>query len=206
AAGGAGAAADHHQPVATHARDGHAARTALEIHGPDRARRWRDSVADGGSGGPRGVAAWRDGRRLGRPGGRGAGVAPAGDRRAHRAPTPDGRRHALRRHQRRGRRRRARRPCRGLRTGHLLRHRARRGGRAIAPGPARTRARDAGPLTAGGDAMTLLESLSTDLRRLHDALDKSLEGLTSEQLHTVPAGHPKANTIAWNLWHYTRTE
>src|SRR5262249_61375319 len=54
--------------------------------------------------------------------------------------------------------------------------------------------------------MTLLESLSTDLRRLHDALDKSLEGLTSEQLHTVPAGHPKANTIAWNLWHYTRTE
>ena len=54
--------------------------------------------------------------------------------------------------------------------------------------------------------MTLLESLSTDLRRLHDALDKSLEGLTSEQLHAVPAGHPKANTIAWNLWHYARTE
>jgi len=22
----------------------------------------------------------------------------------------------------------------------------------------------------------------------------------------VPAGHPKANTIAWNLWHYARTE
>jgi hypothetical protein len=54
--------------------------------------------------------------------------------------------------------------------------------------------------------MTLLESLSTDLRRLHDALDKSLDGLTSEQLHMVPAGHPKANTIAWNLWHYARTE
>src|SRR5207253_9982041 len=54
--------------------------------------------------------------------------------------------------------------------------------------------------------MTLLESLITDLRRLHDALDKSRDGLTSEQLHMVPAGHPKANTIAWNLWHYVRTE
>ena len=54
--------------------------------------------------------------------------------------------------------------------------------------------------------MTLLESLITDLRRLHDALDKSRDGLTSEQLHTVPAGHPRANTIAWNLWHYVRTE
>ncbi len=54
--------------------------------------------------------------------------------------------------------------------------------------------------------MTLLESLATDLRRLHDALDKSLDGLTPEQLHMVPAGHPKANTIAWNLWHYARTE
>jgi hypothetical protein len=54
--------------------------------------------------------------------------------------------------------------------------------------------------------MTLLESLSIDLRRLHDALDKSLDGLSAEQLHAVPAGHPTANTIAWNLWHYTRTE
>jgi hypothetical protein len=54
--------------------------------------------------------------------------------------------------------------------------------------------------------MTLLESLAIDLRRLHDALDKSLEGLSAEQLHAVPAGHPKANTIAWNLWHCVRTE
>lgn len=54
--------------------------------------------------------------------------------------------------------------------------------------------------------MTLLESLTIDLRRLHDMLDKSLAGLSAEQLHTVPAGHPKANTIAWNLWHYVRTE
>jgi hypothetical protein len=54
--------------------------------------------------------------------------------------------------------------------------------------------------------MTLLESLTIDLRRLHEALDKSFAGLTVEQLHTVPAGHPKANTIAWNIWHYVRTE
>jgi hypothetical protein len=54
--------------------------------------------------------------------------------------------------------------------------------------------------------MTLLESLTIDLRRLHEALDKSLEGLTHEQLYAIPAGHPKANTIAWNLWHYVRTE
>jgi hypothetical protein len=54
--------------------------------------------------------------------------------------------------------------------------------------------------------MTLLESLTIDLRRLHEALDKSLEGLTPDQLHAIPGGHPKANTIAWNLWHYVRTE
>jgi hypothetical protein len=51
--------------------------------------------------------------------------------------------------------------------------------------------------------MTLLESITIDLGRLHEALDRSLQGLTPEQLHTVPAGHPKANTIAW---HYVRTE
>jgi hypothetical protein len=54
--------------------------------------------------------------------------------------------------------------------------------------------------------MTLLESLTADLKRLHDVMDKALDGLTPEQLHAVPAGHPKANTIAWNLWHYVRTE
>ena len=54
--------------------------------------------------------------------------------------------------------------------------------------------------------MTLVESLIIDLRRLHDALDRSLDGVSSEQLHMVPAGHPKANTIAWTVWHYARTE
>ena len=45
-----------------------------------------------------------------------------------------------------------------------------------------------------------------ELSRLHKALDVSLNGLTPEQLHQVPAGHPGANTIAWGLWHYARTE
>ena len=57
-----------------------------------------------------------------------------------------------------------------------------------------------------GDAMTTLELITYELRRLHKALDKSLEGLTLEQLHQVPAGHASANTIAWGLWHYARTE
>jgi len=54
--------------------------------------------------------------------------------------------------------------------------------------------------------MTNLELITYELRRLHTALDKSLEGLTPEQLHQVPAGHVSANTIAWGLWHYVRTE
>jgi len=54
--------------------------------------------------------------------------------------------------------------------------------------------------------MTNLELIAHELRRLHKALDKSLEGLTAEQLHQVPGGHAAANTIAWGLWHYVRTE
>jgi DinB family protein len=54
--------------------------------------------------------------------------------------------------------------------------------------------------------MTTLELITLELSRLHKALDTSLDGLTPEQLHQVPAGHPSANTIAWGLWHYVRTE
>jgi hypothetical protein len=54
--------------------------------------------------------------------------------------------------------------------------------------------------------MTTLELIAIELRRLHKALDASLNGLTPEQLHQVPAGHASANTIAWGLWHYARTE
>src|SRR6266852_2902923 len=54
--------------------------------------------------------------------------------------------------------------------------------------------------------MTAAEFIHADLRRLHGMLDKALADLTPAQLHTVPAGHPKANTLAWVFWHYARTE
>jgi len=54
--------------------------------------------------------------------------------------------------------------------------------------------------------LTAADFIRAQLKRLHTGLDKSMSDLTPEQLHTVPAGHAKANTIAWGLWHYTRTE
>src|SRR5437870_11239931 len=54
--------------------------------------------------------------------------------------------------------------------------------------------------------MTAVDFIHADLKRLHGMLDKALADLTPEQLHTVPAGHPKANTLAWIFWHYARTE
>jgi hypothetical protein len=54
--------------------------------------------------------------------------------------------------------------------------------------------------------LSAVEFIQLGLSRLHASLDKSLADLTPEQLHAVPAGHPKANTIAWGLWHYARTE
>jgi hypothetical protein len=53
---------------------------------------------------------------------------------------------------------------------------------------------------------TAAEFIHTGMKQLHKALDKTLAELTPEQLHTVPAGHAKANTIAWILWHVVRTE
>jgi len=54
--------------------------------------------------------------------------------------------------------------------------------------------------------LSAAEFVRAQLRRLHTGLEKSLADLTPEQLHAVPAGHQKANTIAWGLWHYARTE
>jgi hypothetical protein len=48
--------------------------------------------------------------------------------------------------------------------------------------------------------------IRANLKRLHAGLDKVMAELTPDQLHAVPAGHPKANTIGWGVWHYTRTE
>ena len=54
--------------------------------------------------------------------------------------------------------------------------------------------------------MTAAEFIQTELTRLHAALDRAIADLTPEQLHAVPTGHARANTIAFGLWHYTRTE
>jgi hypothetical protein len=54
--------------------------------------------------------------------------------------------------------------------------------------------------------MTAAEFVHMELKRLHKMLDGTLNGLTADQLHTVPGGHPKVNTIAWGLWHVVRTE
>jgi hypothetical protein len=54
--------------------------------------------------------------------------------------------------------------------------------------------------------MTVVELMKLELARLHTSFDKAFEGLTPDQLHQVPGGHPKANTIAWGVWHYVRTE
>ena len=47
--------------------------------------------------------------------------------------------------------------------------------------------------------MKLHEFIHAELRRLHHILDASIADLTPEQLHTVPAGHPNANHIAFEM-------
>ena len=54
--------------------------------------------------------------------------------------------------------------------------------------------------------MTAVELIRIEMKRLRKALEGALDGLTADQLHAVPAGHPKANTIAWGVWHVVRTE
>jgi hypothetical protein len=54
--------------------------------------------------------------------------------------------------------------------------------------------------------MTLLEFISAELQRLHTGLERGTADLSPEQWHAVPANNPKANTIAFELWHFVRTE
>jgi hypothetical protein len=54
--------------------------------------------------------------------------------------------------------------------------------------------------------MTAADFIHAELRRLHKNLDGCIADVTADQLHTVPAGHPRANTLAFGLWHYARTE
>ena len=54
--------------------------------------------------------------------------------------------------------------------------------------------------------MTLPEFVQMDLARLHRGLDGCLADITPEALHAVPGGGTAANTIAFVLFHFTRTE
>jgi hypothetical protein len=55
-------------------------------------------------------------------------------------------------------------------------------------------------------AVTLVEFIKAELRRLHAMLDAATRDLTPEQWHAIPAGNPAANHIAFEMWHYVRTE
>jgi len=52
--------------------------------------------------------------------------------------------------------------------------------------------------------MTAAELVHMELKRMHEALDGSLSGLTPEQRHMIV--QPQANSIAWVVWHVVRTE
>lgn len=54
--------------------------------------------------------------------------------------------------------------------------------------------------------MTLVEFIKAELRRLHAMLDAGTRDLTPEQWHAIPADNPNANHIAFEIWHYARTE
>ncbi len=54
--------------------------------------------------------------------------------------------------------------------------------------------------------MTLIEFIQAELKRLHTLFDAAIAGLTPEQWHAVPGGSGRANHIAFELWHFYRTE
>ncbi len=54
--------------------------------------------------------------------------------------------------------------------------------------------------------MDVTAYLRQDLARLHDWLERALADLPVDLWHAVPAQHPRLNTIAFEVWHYARTE
>lgn len=54
--------------------------------------------------------------------------------------------------------------------------------------------------------MNLVDFIQAELTRLHAMLDRSVADLTPEQWHTIPGQNLRANHIAFELWHYARTE
>ncbi len=54
--------------------------------------------------------------------------------------------------------------------------------------------------------MTLVEFIEAELRRLHAALDRATAGLAPDQWHAPPGDSDRTNTIAFEVWHFYRTE
>ncbi len=54
--------------------------------------------------------------------------------------------------------------------------------------------------------MNLVDFIQAELGRLHAMLDRGVADLTPEQWHAIPSGNPKANHVAFEMWHYVRTE
>ncbi|MBF6599486.1 MAG: DinB family protein [Dehalococcoidia bacterium] len=54
--------------------------------------------------------------------------------------------------------------------------------------------------------MTLVEFIKAELKRLHATLDAATAGLTPAQWHAIPGSSPRANHIAFEVWHFYRTE
>jgi hypothetical protein len=52
---------------------------------------------------------------------------------------------------------------------------------------------------------TVAEQLRESMRNQHNMIDQAVSDLTPEQFHWAPPGST-ANTIAFTLWHYVRTE
>ena len=54
--------------------------------------------------------------------------------------------------------------------------------------------------------MTLVEFITAEIHRLHAMLDAATRDLTPEQWHAIPGASPTANHLAFEMWHYVRTE
>ena len=54
--------------------------------------------------------------------------------------------------------------------------------------------------------MNLVDFISAELKRLHAMLDRGVADLTPEQWHAIAGGNAAANSIAFEMWHYVRTE
>ena len=52
--------------------------------------------------------------------------------------------------------------------------------------------------------MNINDLIKSNIERLHRDIEDAIGGLTSEEIHWVPSD--SFNHIAFNLWHYVRTE